>query len=412
MTHCFFHLFIFAYCFCFCLVDMRKIAIIGGGYAGLGSAYQFAKSAATSIIHIYDRLPAGSAEASSVSAGIMHPMATRGKLIWNGLKGMDQTISVMNNIQQVYNQKTIFNAKVQLNRLLFNDGEVSQWTAAATENPELLDIVSTMNQESGACGAVVIKRAALVNSAAYLKALWEYTKQSCIEAEWKTERVGDIAQLAGEYDVVILACGGGIKELCESLPLPAKNRLSSLRLVRGQNLVFRNPTQSNVDKGDNLQAYLCGEYVLPYTPDQKTTISENTASIEDAESGGYSHRLCGPTHEHITTQQYESALATPELRINKNVAEEQLRARITRIYPALALEPILGITGGTRVVTQRSELGRLPVVGKLPGFANVWVHTGFGSRGLILHTLTSKYLCHAIESGDESCIPQGLGVLA
>lgn len=390
-------------------LQMKRVAIVGGGYAGLGSAYQYAKSAASSVIHMYDHLPVGNAEASSVSAGIMHPMATRGKVIWNGLKGMEQSLLIMSHLQNDGSHKNVCNTKIQLNRLLFSDEEVTQWKDAAAVRPDLLEMTSNRKCNAGALGTVVVKQAALVESSAYLKCLWEYILQRCNAAEWRHQRVQSVSELASQYDVVILACGGGIKRLCDKVPLPAKNRITSLRLVRGQNLVFRNPTSASGDDsapGDglgNLQhAYLSGEYVLPH-------------SIEGVPAVPWepSHWLCGPTHEHITTHQYEEWLALPEeRRTNVNIAEQQLRGRIARLYPALAGETTLGVTAGTRVVTQRGELGRLPIVGRLPGFSNVWVHTGFGSRGLILHALTSQYLFEAIQSNDDACIPVGLGVLA
>jgi glycine/D-amino acid oxidase-like deaminating enzyme len=69
-----------------------------------------------------------------------------------------------------------------------------------------------------------------------------------------------------------------------------------------------------------------------------------------------------------------------------------------------------GAIAGTRLVTQRGELGRLPIVDRLPGYSNVWLHCGFGSRGLILHGLTSHYLAQAIAQGDDRVIPACLSV--
>jgi glycine/D-amino acid oxidase-like deaminating enzyme len=99
-------------------------------------------------------------------------------------------------------------------------------------------------------------------------------------------------------------------------------------------------------------------------------------------------------------------------RSDLQAAESQLLGRLLQRYPSLAGRRPFAAIAGTRLVTQRGELGRLPIVGRLPGSGNVWIHAGFGSRGLILHALTANFLRDAIAAGDESRIPSHLGVLA
>lgn len=52
-----------------------------------------------------------------------------------------------------------------------------------------------------------------------------------------------------------------------------------------------------------------------------------------------------------------------------------------------------------------SFIGRLPIVGKLPNYENIWLLTGFGSRGLLHHAVLSDYLCQAIITKNHNLIP-------
>merc|ERR1711998_262350 len=63
---------------------------------------------------------------------------------------------------------------------------------------------------------------------------------------------------------------------------------------------------------------------------------------------------------------------------------------------------------GIRVLANRTHFGKLPRVGKLPKFPNVWFITGFGSRGLIHHALVADHLVQASLNKDESLIPEML----
>lgn len=55
------------------------------GFAGLATAYHLA--AFGSDVTVFDPQEAGAAGASSVAAGLLHPLTPRGKLIWKGEEG-------------------------------------------------------------------------------------------------------------------------------------------------------------------------------------------------------------------------------------------------------------------------------------------------------------------------------------
>lgn len=63
-----------------------KCAVIGGGFAGLATAYHLV--AFDSDVTVFDPNEVGTAGASSVAAGLLHPLTPRGKRIWKGEEGL------------------------------------------------------------------------------------------------------------------------------------------------------------------------------------------------------------------------------------------------------------------------------------------------------------------------------------
>lgn len=60
-------------------------AVVGGGFAGLATAYHLASFG--SDVTVFDPNEVGTGGASSVAAGLLHPLTPRGKLIWKGEEG-------------------------------------------------------------------------------------------------------------------------------------------------------------------------------------------------------------------------------------------------------------------------------------------------------------------------------------
>lgn len=63
-----------------------RCAVVGGGFAGLATAYHLA--AFGSEVTVFDRQEVGTGGASAVAAGLLHPLTPRGKLIWKGEEGL------------------------------------------------------------------------------------------------------------------------------------------------------------------------------------------------------------------------------------------------------------------------------------------------------------------------------------
>lgn len=156
-------------------------------------------------------------------------------------------------------------------------------------------------------------------------------------ARWIRERVEDVHALAGstEFDAVV-ACVGP-----EAKVLPGVRDIASLRLTRGQSLIYSNvatprhqePLKLSEDSGEVeaaaerreeekllTSAVLCGEYVVPV----------------GVHEGGVGDKLvCGSTQEPIL---YPDALRKPA---DMDDAIRLLGPKVAKLYPALqGAEPL------------------------------------------------------------------------
>jgi glycine/D-amino acid oxidase-like deaminating enzyme len=76
------------------LVD---VAVVGGGFGGMATAWHLAKKGIVNNtrVTVFDRDLPGRGGASSVAAGILHPLTPRGKLIWRGEEGMQSAMELV-----------------------------------------------------------------------------------------------------------------------------------------------------------------------------------------------------------------------------------------------------------------------------------------------------------------------------
>ena len=58
-----------------------RIAVLGGGLAGLGTAAHLLLEAESTLraLHVFDQAPPGEGGASAVAAGLLHPFTPRSK---------------------------------------------------------------------------------------------------------------------------------------------------------------------------------------------------------------------------------------------------------------------------------------------------------------------------------------------
>ena len=77
----------------------ERIAIVGGGLAGLATAIHLLDGGAHGrtprVLHIYDPSAPGCGGASAVAAGLLHPFTPRGREIWQGREGFAASCALL-----------------------------------------------------------------------------------------------------------------------------------------------------------------------------------------------------------------------------------------------------------------------------------------------------------------------------
>ena len=77
----------------------ERIAIVGGGLAGLATAIHLLDGGAHQrtprVLHIYDPSAPGCGGASAVAAGLLHPFTPRGREIWQGREGFAASCALL-----------------------------------------------------------------------------------------------------------------------------------------------------------------------------------------------------------------------------------------------------------------------------------------------------------------------------
>ena len=166
----------------------------------------------------------------------------------------------------------------------------------------------------------------------------------------------------------------GGAEIRKFWPLLKSEGKVNLKYVRGQNMIIQRQRSklegTSTDENRNC-AILCGEYVVP------------CANGEDS--------IIGATHEH------DESLLTSEP--NPATALSLLHPKMKKMLDSRDIPQSLSSNShravcGNRVISPRTHLGRLPMVGNVCD--DIWLVTGMGSRGLLHHAYVGKILSAAI----------------
>lgn len=381
--------------YCNMICKPTKISIIGGGMSGLSIAMKFIKKNEDNNnnnnklqIDIYDTRQPGFALASSVAAGLMHPLTPRGSLIWKGERGYEESMKLLNIIQNFIGvDKKLYKTNELLIRPFSTIKEYEMYKRSALNIPQWIQMIDVDETafylgnhavSDKIIGSAIIKNSIHINCPMYLKGMWDYINANS-DANWITKDIvkEEFTSLCKRHhDIVIASCSTGIASLYDrdDNDLVLKN----IQNVRGQNLFIK---MNDQDKMNNI---ISGQYV---------TCSElNDEKIY----------VCGATHEYMKEMK---DLQGP---ININVARNMLMDGLSVLHKDLKDRDVIGANTGVRLVTPKSKHGRLPFIRRHKTFNNTWFVGGFGSHGLIHHALIADVLTESILFNNINCIFQEL----
>jgi len=345
------------------------VAVVGAGFAGLGTAYHLLNLGAN--VTIFDPCSVGTGGASAVAAGLLHPLSPRGKLSWKGVDGFQATLELVKQADLALEQaglgsciacrsiiRPFFN---QQHQDMFSHLKLPQWVIPMSAET----FFNKIGGPSSAVGACQIRGALAVDSPRYLQGLW----MSCLQQNtsgrsvtWVHQHIPDPWQLfemnskTVHFDAVVVAAGAGVMNmegLTENL---------GLKLVRGQTLHY---DAKQVALSDSL---LCGEYLMP----------KGNVLIGGA------------------TSEYARVDSQPDIQF----AVSELSSKLEELLPTLkGVSPLL-CQAGVRVISRRTNIGKIPVTQQIVNHNTaekmLWVFSGLGARGLLYHALLGKYLATTI----------------
>lgn len=392
-------------------MNLYSCAIVGGGFSGLAVSNFILNYAPKCVIHLYDlEYAPGLKGASAAAGGLMHPFTPKGKLIWKGLEGFEMSENLIDSCQPYVPNNQVISKCIPILRPCFKAEDFQRWQATETIHPELLkiydrsEVISITGDNPSIIGGALFRKSLIVDSPVYLKSLWQRVVSLSPHSTWSQFQIqskNDLLQLSQTHDAVVVAAGAGMQELW-STDFYDENKQIKLpfKYVRGQNLIFEaNDLSGSI--GQKLQVPLLkGEYIVPAV----------------CNYSGKERLISGATHE------YAENLSQLSDQPDIDKAKALLLDKLTAIYPDMLKHyNVVSCNAGIRVMTERSNLGKIPVIerfspsgayrsaggksGNTRSKSNTWLMGGLGARGLIHHALAAHTLARAILEDDETLIP-------
>ena len=363
----------------------KRVSIIGGGMAGLSIACHIIRreGRGSSRLHIdiYDSRKVGHALASSAAAGLMHPLSPKGALIWRGEKGYSSTRALLDIVQD-YSGKKLYKASEEelLVRPFSKIDEYELYKKSSLKIPHWIqmvdanEMVSLLGSHAVAdtiIGGAIIKNSFNINCPLYLESMWGYINHYS-NANWITKDIDkeEFTSLFDQNDIVIAACSTGITKLHD---VNENDRvLNRLKYVRGQNIYIK------MNENDKMNNIINGRYVVCKELDRYDKVY-----------------LCGATYEYMEDQH----LYGPP---NIDVAKGMLIDKLSELNQDLKHREVIGANAGVRLTTIKSKHGKIPFIRRHQSQDHVWFVGGFGSHGLIHHSLVAEVVAESALTGSNS----------
>lgn len=391
----------------------HRIAVVGGGLAGLAVVYHLLHSTSRYArkrgfdhsklkITLFDPEYPGTAGASAAAAGLLHQFRPRPKTkVWNHQKGLDAALHLLA-VAETRGYKLVKTPGIL--KLAFDDQAIDDFRIAAHRYRNEVTLYEPDEIEhhfpsvKAKAYGLLLRKAHIVDTGMYMEALWKICRDSG-RVSWQQQEITSVSELfhgeisinnncdgdffRGPFDNVVLCAGAAVKNFKDLDNVPVKACL-------GHNLVMESDQ-------DMLEVpLLSGNYAVPLA----------------------SHEI--ESHEHNNIQRCcENRIivgATREYNIHKyqglpNIEEirSSLSSKLNQMMPSFMNNwKVSGTQTGIRSQPPRQKEGAIPIVCQVQGTpANrwCWVFTGLGGRGLIYHAFLGRRLAHAIVAGNEIQIP-------
>jgi len=424
----------------------RRVAIVGGGVAGLSVAYHLLKHQHANVteklsiktcrpriqVTIFDQTASpGLGGASAVAGGLLHPFSPRGKIVHLGKEALEVANQLIHDASRhssnvilrhkLYRLATTHEAVKQLQQTAMKFPHLARWMSpdqivhilnGGGDNKSTgmgIDFTSVSTTIMG--GLELSHGCKVVHLPSYLQALWkecqylsklpyqdaDSSENNNVEVQWIQIKKTDTAtsspdfwqQQLHKFDTIVYAAGSGmfLEENLETGVVSTTPSSSMFSLQLPISLV----------RGQSIELDLLSSSV-----EHVQNQCVNTPAIL---CGKYlsplpqnGRVLLGATHEHKL------------MPLSQELVKIEIQKRTAQFLPMELWDRghIHQFTSGWRVQSNRGAHGRLPIIGKLspvehavPGHDDAWIFTGLSSRGLLYHGLFGKILSHAILSGSE-----------
>lgn len=328
-----------------------KIAVIGAGYAGMACAWHLLHSSLRPknfSLTIFDGNGLGGG-ASGIAAGLLHPfVGLHAKKNLHGSEAMAATNHLLKVASQALGQP-VYETKGLL-RVAMSAEQQKNFIACATLNPEVLwwekqQCIAAIPSLDNILGGIYIPHCQTVLSLPYLQGLWKSCERQ--GAVFSQQTIQHLAECRA-FDRIVITTG--------AFPLPFEEAsLLSFTKVKGQLIEFKwPPSIPPLPFPVNSQAY-----VLMTADNQRC--------------------LVGATYER------DFATDKPDI----EVAYSEISPKLG-FLPFLAKEKIVGCRAHFRASAKQ----HLPLSKQLS--PRIWALLGFGSKGLLYHSLYAAELSEKI----------------
>lgn len=384
----------------------RTLAVVGGGLAGASVAYHAASSDSSLGIAVFDAAEPGSGGASAAAAGLLHPLTTRGGLIWRGAESFASASDLVMRTQaraladagqherpmppfcfsrgvlrvaRSEAQAATYKASVQRALQRSAGADAGAGLLSWVDETRARELIGAHAAPADCAGGVWCPRGLCVDAPAYLRALWATTRDTACCALWCREELQSVTALCAAFDIVVVAVGAASASVrgLEAMPIT---------LVRGQTLCWPNvPAEAWPSVG-----VLGGQYLVPLgcgSPLRTSSADESTRVVG------------GATFEPLGTRRADSDGASAS-------ALAELRAQLEQLWPASTLDDPRLYGSGVRAMPPRTQLGSVPLTGRMPRpeHRNAWYVTGLGGRGLLYHAELGRTVALAALTNDEGAL--------